>query len=235
MSEQVKKVLVVEDESAIRNLLKMILSKAGFEVLEASNAEAGWQKLMQEESVDVVLLDQMLPGMSGATLLQQMRQKASLRSIPVMMVTAKGEEQDQVSAFELGADDYVVKPFSPKALVARIQAVLRRTQPIASQTESAQLQFGDLRLDGVGHRFFVRQHEVHLGPTEFRLMHTLLKHPDRALSREQLLEMVWGHQVVVEARTVDVHIRRLRKLLHPFQAEGYIQTVRGAGYRLSQS
>ncbi len=232
MANGAKKVLVVEDESAIRNLLNLALSSAGFEVLEAPNAEAGWQKLMQE-TIDVVLLDQMLPGMSGEALLQRMRQKDETRAVPVIMVTAKGEEQDQVSAFEQGADDYVVKPFSPKALVARVQAVLRRTQPMSVQDSEAVLRFGELYLDTVGHRFKVGEDEVHVGPTEFRLMHALLKHPDRALSREQLLEMVWGDQVVVEARTVDVHIRRLRKLLQPLQAEGYIQTVRGAGYRLS--
>ena len=239
MTVQAKTILVVEDEMAIRNLLRLTLQGAGFQVLEAANAEAAWQQLQaaggeSSKSVDCVLLDWMLPGIEGVSLLKRMRQHEKLCRMPVIMLTAKGAEQDQVKGFELGADDYVVKPFSPKALVARIKALLRRVQTKDESLEvQAELAFGQLKLDVASHRFWVADKPLHLGPTEFRLMRFLLEHPDQVFTRYQLLDQVWGEGVVVEERTVDVHIRRLRRQLEPVDAAHYIQTVRGSGYRLS--
>ena len=239
MSEQETTVLVVEDEMAIRNLLRLALQSAGFQVVEVANAEAAWQTLRtssdESSTIDCMLLDWMLPGMDGLALLKRIRQHDKFRRLPVMMLTAKGAEQDQVEGFEVGADDYVVKPFSPKALVARLKALLRRTQKMAMQAPmQEELQFGDLKLDFDSHRFWVGDQELHLGPTEFRLVSFFLENPDKVFSRHQLLDQVWGESVVVEERTVDVHIRRLRKQLEPLKAADYIQTVRGTGYRLSQ-
>lgn len=239
MESQAATILVVEDEMAIRNLLRLTLQGAEFQVVEAANAEAAWQQLqdssVEASSIDCVLLDWMLPGMDGVALLKRIRQSDKFRSTPVIMLTAKGAEQDQVEGFEVGADDYVVKPFSPKALLARIKALLRRThKEVGHGVAQDMFQFGVFKLELSSHRFWVDDKALHLGPTEFRLMRFFLQHPEKVFSRHQLLDQVWGESVVVEERTVDVHIRRLRKLLEPLQAADYIQTVRGTGYRLSQ-
>lgn len=223
-------ILIVEDEAAIRDMLNFTLSAAHYKVIEAPNAESGWQLLLDHQP-DCVLLDWMLPGMSGVSLARRIRQNEQTRTTPILMLTARGEENDQVQGFEAGADDYVVKPFSPRALVARVQALLRRQSPEKSLSEM--IQMGNLKLDLSSYRFTVAGQEVKLGPTEFKLMHFFMTHPNRVYTRLQLLDQVWGEAVVVEERTVDVHIRRLRKLLEPVEAADAIQTVRGAGYRFS--
>jgi len=228
MSEQT--ILIVEDEAAIRDMLNFTLSAADFNVIEAPNAEQGWNLLMENQP-DCVLLDWMLPGVSGVSLAQRIRQNDQVADIPIIMLTAKGEENDQVKGFEAGADDYVVKPFSPRALVARVKALLRRQSPEKSSLEV--IKVGSLTLDLTSYRFLVGSQEVKLGPTEFKLIHFFMTHSNRVYTRMQLLDQVWGENVVVEERTVDVHIRRLRKLLEPVEAAQYIQTVRGAGYRFS--
>ena len=223
-------ILVVEDEAAIRDMLNFTLTAANYKVIEAPNAEQGW-KLLLEHQPDCVLLDWMLPGVSGISLAQRIRQNDQTASTPIIMLTARGEENDQVQGFESGADDYVVKPFSPRALVARVKALLRRQSPEKSSLEI--IKVGNLKLDLSSYRFTVDEQEVKLGPTEFKLVHFFMTHSNRVYTRLQLLDQVWGENVVVEERTVDVHIRRLRKLLDPVGAADYIQTVRGAGYRFS--
>ncbi|MBE0494373.1 MAG: phosphate regulon transcriptional regulator PhoB [Thiomicrospira sp.] len=225
------KILVVEDESAIRDMLNFTLNAAEFDVLEAPNAEQGWKMILEHEP-DLLVLDWMLPGVTGVSLAQRIRQNDQTRRLPIIMLTARGEESDQVAGFDAGADDYVVKPFSPRALVARIKALLRRQDPQALSADI--LKQGNLKLDLSSYRFWVDEDEVKLGPTEFRLMQFFMTHPNRVYSRTQLLDQVWGESVVVEERTVDVHIRRLRKLLEPTGSEDYIQTIRGAGYRFSE-
>lgn len=228
MSEQC--ILVVEDEAAIRDMLNFTLTAANYKVIEAPNAEQGW-KLLLEHQPDCILLDWMLPGVSGVSLAQRIRQNDQTASTPIIMLTARGEENDQVQGFEAGADDYVVKPFSPRALVARVKALLRRQSPEKNSLEI--IKAGNLKLDLSSYRFTVDEQEVKLGPTEFKLVHFFMTHSNRVYTRLQLLDQVWGENVVVEERTVDVHIRRLRKLLEPVGAADYIQTVRGAGYRFS--
>jgi two-component system phosphate regulon response regulator PhoB len=223
------RILVVEDEAAIRDMLAFTLQAAGFGVDLAANAEQAWQQLKKYKP-DLVLLDWMLPGVSGVRFAQRLRDHAETAQIPIIMLTAKGEEADQVEGFEAGVDDYVVKPFSPRALVARIQAVLRRQ---GGHCSAMQLSVGALVLDVAAHRVFCHGKAVHIGPTEFKLLKHLMQHPDRVFSRGQLLDQVWGEHVVVEERTVDVHIRRLRKALADGGCDAYIQTVRGAGYRLA--
>jgi two-component system phosphate regulon response regulator PhoB len=226
MTEQC--ILVVEDEAAIRDMLNFTLTAANYKVIEAPNAEQGW-KLLLEHQPDCVLLDWMLPGVSGVSLAQRIRQNDQTAGIPIIMLTARGEENDQVQGFDAGADDYVVKPFSPRALVARVKALLRRQSPEKNALDV--VRSGDLKLDLSSYRFTVNDQE--LGPTEFKLMHFFMTHSNRVYTRVQLLDHVWGENVVVEERTVDVHIRRLRKLLEPVGAADTIQTVRGAGYRFS--
>jgi two-component system phosphate regulon response regulator PhoB len=228
MTEQC--ILVVEDEAAIRDMLNFTLTAANYKVIEAPNAEQGW-KLLLEHQPDCVLLDWMLPGVSGVSLAQRIRQNDQTAGIPIIMLTARGEENDQVQGFDAGADDYVVKPFSPRALVARVKALLRRQSPEKNALDV--VRSGDLKLDLSSYRFTVNDQEVKLGPTEFKLMHFFMTHSNRVYTRVQLLDHVWGENVVVEERTVDVHIRRLRKLLEPVGAADTIQTVRGAGYRFS--
>ncbi|NPA71201.1 MAG: phosphate regulon transcriptional regulatory protein PhoB [Gammaproteobacteria bacterium] len=220
-------ILVVEDEAAIRDMLNFTLSSAGFEVIEAANAEQAWQ-MLNTSVPDCLLLDWMLPGVTGVSLAERIRNHARFAKMPIIMLTARGEENDQVQGFEAGADDYVVKPFSPKALVARVKALLRRNQ---SESSSEVVVQGDLTLDLASYRFTVAGEEVKLGPTEFKLMKLFMSNPNRVYSRLQLLDRVWGESVVVEDRTVDVHIRRLRKILEPVNQAEVIQTVRGAGYR----
>ncbi|MBN2605962.1 MAG: phosphate regulon transcriptional regulator PhoB [Thiotrichales bacterium] len=223
-------VLVVEDEAAIRDMLNFTLSAADFNVIEAPNAEQGWNLLL-EHKPDCIILDWMLPGTSGVSLAQRIRQHDQVGHTPILMLTAKGEENDQVKGFEAGADDYVVKPFSPRALVARCHALLRRHMPDKHSSEI--IKAGTLQLDLSSYRFTVDGEEVKLGPTEFKLMHFFMTHSNRVYTRSQLLDHVWGESIIVEERTVDVHIRRLRKILEPVGAANVIQTVRGAGYRFS--
>lgn len=224
------KILIVEDEAAIRDMLSFTLKAAEFDLIEAPNAEQGWQ-LIVDHKPDLLVLDWMLPGISGVNLTKRIRQNEQTRHLPIILLTARGEETDQVLGFDAGADDYVIKPFSPRALVARIKALLRRNDP--AQFNSDVICQGQLKMDLGSHRFWVGQDEIKLGPTEFKLMHFFLTHPDRVYTRTQLLDQVWGSSVVVEERTVDVHIRRLRRLLEPAHAQDYIQTIRGAGYRFS--
>lgn len=223
-------ILVVEDEAPIREMLQFSLSRAGFTVHEAADARSA-QDMINKTLPDLVLLDWMLPGISGVELAGKIRQAARTRDIPIIMLTARGEEESKIRGLEAGADDYITKPFSNQELVARIRAVLRRTG--GGQNEVV-LQAGDLKLDTVGHRAMVKDKPVELGPTEFRLLHFFMSHPDRVFSRSQLLDQVWGNNVYIEERTVDVHIRRLRRVLEVHGVEDYIQTVRGSGYRFSQ-
>ena len=222
-------ILLVEDEPAIQELIAANLTRAGHHVLRASDAETG-QRIVRDALPDLILLDWMLPGMSGVEFAKRLRSEERTRSIPLIMLTARGEEQDKVAGLEAGADDYVTKPFSPRELVARIKAVLRRRAP--ETTEDA-VEIGGLRLDPATHRLTADGKPVNLGPTEFRLLHFFMTHPERVHSRAQLLDQVWGDHVFVEERTVDVHIRRLRSALEPSNHDGLVQTVRGSGYRLS--
>lgn len=221
-------ILIIEDESAIRDMLSFTLETAGFQVLEAPNAEQGW-KMALDTQPDLILLDWMLPGVPGISLLSRIKADDKLHHIPVIMLTAKTDESDQVQGFESGADDYVTKPFSPRALLARIQAMLRRMDT----SEGEIVVMGRIRLDNASHRVSIDGADIHLGPKEFRLLQFFILHADRVFSRNQLLDELWGDRVVVEDRTVDVHIRRLRKALETFRCESYIQTVRGSGYRFS--
>ena len=222
-------ILLVEDEPAIQELIAANLTRAGHHVLRAGDAETG-QRIVRDALPDLILLDWMLPGMSGVEFAKRRRSEERPRSTPLTMLTARGEEQDKVAAPEAGTDDYVTKPFSPRELVARIKAVLRRRAP--ETTEDA-VEIGGLRLDPATHRLAANGNPVNLGPTEFRLLHFLMTHPERVHSRAQLLDQVWGDHVFVEERTVDVHIRRLRSALEPSNHDGLVQTVRGSGYRFS--
>jgi two-component system phosphate regulon response regulator PhoB len=222
-------VMVVEDEPAIQELVAFNLKLAGHNVIPAQTAEQA-QRLIKEALPDLILLDWMLPGMSGIDFARRLKTEGYTKDIPIIMLTARGEEQDKVRGLETGADDYVSKPFSPRELVARIKAVLRRRAP---QMTDEPVEVGGLRLDPATHRVTGDGLTVDLGPTEFRLLHFLMTHPERVHSRTQLLDQVWGNQVFVEERTVDVHIRRLRRALEPTRHDALIQTVRGAGYRLS--
>ena len=221
------RILVVEDEVAIRDMLSFVLEQHGYETIEADNYQSALTHL-QEPYPDLILLDWMFPGGSGIQLLKFLKQDEILRQIPVVMLTARGEEEDKVRGLENGADDYVTKPFSPKELMARLKTVMRRVNPTSLDDT---LEVGKLKLDPVSHRVVLGDLPLEMGPTEFKLLHFFMTHPERVYSREQLLNNVWGTNVYVEDRTVDVHIRRLRKALtdHDY----LIQTVRGAGYRFS--
>ncbi len=220
-------VLVVEDEPAIRQLLSMNLEHAGFRVTTAADASDALRQL-QDRLPGLVLIDWMLPGSSGLALARQLRREDRTRGVPIIMLTARGEEADKIAGLEAGADDYVTKPFSPRELVARIRAVLRRRAPEAGEEP---IEAGGLRLEPATRRAYARGAALELGPTEFRLLHYLMSRPERVHTRAQLLDKVWGDQVYVEERTVDVHIRRLRKALAPAGLDALIQTTRGAGYR----
>lgn len=222
-------ILVVEDELAIQELISVNLSFAGHKVLRAYDAEQA-RVLIKAELPDLILLDWMLPGASGITLARQLRSDERSSQIPIIMLTAKGSEGDKVDGLEAGADDYITKPFSPKELMARIKAVLRRRAP---QLTDDIVQIGGLHLDPRSHRATGNQVALTLGPTEFRLLHFFMTHTERVFSRTQLLDKVWGDHVFVEERTVDVHIRRLRKALEPLHLENHIETIRGAGYRFT--
>ena len=223
------KILIVEDEPAIQELLAFNVEKAGFQASCAGSAERAWQQV-RENKPDLILLDWMLPDTSGVVLAKQLRADAGTKAIPIIMLTARGEERDKVAGLESGADDYITKPFSPRELMARIRAVLRRHAPQAPDETVAA---GGLELLPGAHRVSAMGREIELGPTEFRLLHFFMTHAERVYSRTQLLDQVWGTQTFVEERTVDVHIRRLRAVLEPAGMDNLIQTVRGSGYRFS--
>lgn len=224
-------ILVVEDEDAIREMLIMVLEQAGLQVSAAASAEEALSALA-ENRVDLLVLDWMLPGMSGVELARRLKRESSYKELPIILLTARGEEEDKIRGLEIGADDYITKPFSPKELVARIKAVMRRSGKLS---ETGQLSLGDLTLDAEQHRLSIAGKVVDVSPTEFRLMQFFMTNPDKVYSRTHLLDQVWGRSVYIEERTVDVHIRRLRKLLAEFDREDLIQTVRGFGYRLSMA
>ena len=223
------KILIVEDEPAIQELLAFNVMQAGFQALRAEDADSAWQQI-RSNVPDLILLDWMLPNTSGVILAKQFRADARSKDIPIIMLTARGDERDKILGLESGADDYITKPFSPRELMARIRAVLRRHIPaMLDETVAA----GGLELSPAAHRVTAKGSSVELGPTEFRLLHFFMTHAERVYSRTQLLDQVWGTQVFVEERTVDVHIRRLRAALEPAGMDGLIQTVRGSGYRFS--
>ena len=222
-------ILVVEDEPGIQEVLKFNLGQHGHDVIVAPDAEEALS-LLRGALPDLILLDWMLPGMSGIDLARRLRGDGRLKAIPIIMLTARSEERDKIQGLDIGADDYITKPFSPRELMARIKAVLRRRAP--QMTEDA-VETGGLKLDPISHRVFGNQKPLDLGPTEFRLLPFLMTPPERVYSRAQLLDQVWGDHVFVEERTVDVHIRRLRSALEATAHDRLIQTVRGAGYRFS--
>lgn len=227
MSE--KTILVVDDESAIRDMLRVALEMADYRVIEATNAQDA-HALVIDAKPDLILLDWMMPGVSGIDLARRLKRDDVSADIPVIMLTAKGEEDNKIQGLESGADDYITKPFSPRELVARLKAVLRRAAP---GTEGKPIQVNGLCLDPSSHRVSINDTPVDMGPTEYRLLEFFLTHQERAYSRSQLLDQVWGGNVYVEERTVDVHIRRLRKALSIDEHDNFVQTVRGTGYRFS--
>jgi two-component system phosphate regulon response regulator PhoB len=230
-----KNILIVDDEPAIRDMVAFALRKGDFEPVHAGDAREA-QAAIADRVPDLILLDWMLPGTSGLELARRWRKEQLTREIPIIMLTARGEENDRVGGLEAGVDDYVVKPFSARELLARIRAVLRRSR---EDDEDGNVSAGALRIDGAAHRVFARiggeEQPVAIGPTEYRLLHFFMTHPERVYTRSQLLDHVWGGSVYVEERTVDVHIRRLRKTLEPHGVENMVQTVRGSGYRFSAS
>ena len=221
-------VLVMEDEDALATLLSYNLEKEGYRVVVASDGEEGMLQI-EERLPDLVLLDWMLPKLSGIEVCRRIRGKSETRNMPIIMLTARGEESDRIRGLDTGADDYLTKPFSMSELIARIRAVLRRIRPGLADDR---LNHGDIVIDRVAHRVRRTGNEIHLGPTEFRLLDHLMQHPGRVFSREQLLDAVWGSDVYVEARTVDVHVGRLRKALNVEGTVNPIRTVRSAGYSL---
>ncbi len=223
-----QKILIVEDELPIREMIAFQLSRAGFDTLEAGDARTARQ-LITDERPDLALIDWMLPDVSGLELTRMLKRDKELDDLAIIMLTARASESDKIAGLDGGADDYITKPFSARELVARIQAVLRRGGSAADEVIVA----GVLKVDLAGHRVVAENKDIKLGPTEYRLLKFLLTHADRVYSRTQLLDRVWGANVYVEERTVDVHVRRLRKALSSAQADNYIQTVRGAGYRFS--
>ena len=222
-------VLIVEDEPAIREMVRFALERAGFACREAADSERALVAIADRRP-DLALIDWMLPGMNGIDLARRLKREDATKELPVIMLTARGEEDDRIRGLEVGADDYITKPFSPRELVARIKAVMRRYQP---HSGDAPISVGDLRLDTTSHRVTAGEQVLDMGPTEFRLLLFFMTHAERVYSRTQVLDQVWGSNVYVEERTVDVHIRRLRKALEGQRHDRYIQTVRGAGYRFS--
>ncbi|ASG65106.1 phosphate regulon transcriptional regulatory protein PhoB [Idiomarina piscisalsi] len=224
-----RRILIVEDEAPIREMLSFVMEQHGYQAVEAHDFDAAVGKIA-EPYPDMVLLDWMLPGGSGIQLAKKIKGDDFTRNIPIIMLTARGEEEDKIKGLEVGADDYITKPFSPKELMARMRAVFRRVAPTVLDEP---LEVDGLKLDPVSHRISVADNSVDMGPTEFKLLHFFMTHPERVYSREQLLDHVWGTNVYVEDRTVDVHIRRLRKALADHGYDRLIQTVRGVGYRFS--
>ncbi|MDH3325105.1 MAG: phosphate regulon transcriptional regulator PhoB [Gammaproteobacteria bacterium] len=226
----VQKVLLVEDEFAIRQMLLFVLQDAGFEVIQAENTQEA-MVCISENSIDLLILDWMLPGISGVELCSRLKKEAEYKHIPIIMLTAKAEEDDKIQGLNAGADDYLTKPFSPRELIARINAVLRRVS--SNKVTEEVLEYDGLVLNEKSHRVSSNQKPVNVGPIEFKLLHFFMSHPERVFSRTQLLDNVWGNDVYVEERTVDVHIRRLRKALEADGHDHMVQTVRGSGYRFS--
>ena len=224
-----KTILIVDDEAPIRDMLRLALEMADYRCLEADNAQDA-HALIVDNKPDLILLDWMMPGTSGIDLARRLKKDELTADIPIIMLTAKGEEDNKIQGLEVGADDYITKPFSPRELTARLKAVLRRTEG-ASNSEPTCV--GNLVLDPISHRVTISGEPVAMGPTEYRLLEFFMSHPERVYSRGQLLDHVWGGNVYVEERTVDVHIRRLRKALQVEGHDQYVQTVRGAGYRFS--
>ncbi|MCE2027902.1 phosphate regulon transcriptional regulator PhoB [Sessilibacter corallicola] len=224
-----KTILIVDDESSIRDMLRVALEMADYKCLEAMDAQTA-HTLIVDEKPDLVLLDWMLPGTSGIELARRLKRDDVTAQIPIIMLTAKGEEDNKVQGLEIGADDYITKPFSPRELVARLKAVLRRTD---NTSTNGPIAVEGLILDPVSHRVTINDKPVDMGPTEYRLLEFFLTHQERVYTRGQLLDHVWGGNVYVEERTVDVHIRRLRKALSTDDHDRFIQTVRGTGYRFS--
>ncbi|MDE2088557.1 MAG: phosphate regulon transcriptional regulator PhoB [Gammaproteobacteria bacterium] len=225
-----KTILIVEDEPSIRTMVGFALSRAGYQISEAANAMQA-QSMLEERLPDLILLDWMLPGISGIDFARRLKKDEHTQKVPIIMLTARVEEDDKIRGLEVGADDYVIKPFSPRELEARIKAVMRRAAP---QDDGAAVVIDDLRLDPDSHRVTARGEPLSMGPTEFRLLQFFMTNPERVFSRSQLLDRVWGDHAEVEERTVDVHIRRLRKALTPYRYDQLIQTVRGVGYRFSR-
>ncbi|AHG73563.1 phosphate regulon transcriptional regulator PhoB [Mannheimia bovis] len=223
-----RSILVVEDERGIREMISLFLMQHQYNVIEAEDYQSAVKKLA--EKPQLVLLDWMLPGRSGVQLIEYMKKNEETAQIPVIMLTARSAEEDCITCLNAGADDYVIKPFSPKVLLARIEAVWRR---IYEQTTQI-IQIGDLTLDENAQRVSYLSEQVHLSHTEFKLLHFFMTHPEKVYSREQLLNRIWGDDLEVEDRTVDSYIRRLRRSLEPYQCDSYVQTVRGSGYRFSQ-
>ena len=221
-------VLLVEDEVDIRDMLAFALERAGFDVTSAETAEQALEAV-EARVPHIVVIDWMLPGMNGVALARRLRGDMHTAELPLLMLTARGEESDKLKSFDAGIDDYVTKPFSPRELIARIKALLRRS----GNPEDGVLAIGRLKLDTRAHRVAVGEQAVHVGPTEYRLLELFMRHPNRAFNRSQLLDRVWGRNVYVEERTVDVHVLRLRKALTPHGMEKAVETVRGVGYRLS--
>ena len=223
-------ILLVEDDTAVREVLRGPLQKAGLHVIEAGDVRQAKEAIVQQVP-DLILLDWMLPDVSGVEWARTLKSAPHTRGIPIIMLTARGEEEDRIKGLEVGADDYVTKPFSPRELIARIRAVLRRTAPTSSDEP---VEIDGLRLDPVSHRVSADGKTLEMGPTEYRLLHFFMTHQDRVFSRGQLLDNVWGTNVYVEERTVDVHIRRLRMALATTGHDSLVQTIRGAGYRFSR-
>lgn len=223
------KVLIVDDEAAIRQMISLAVTQAGYDCLEAADATEAQTRIVND-APDVVLLDWMLPGVSGIEYARRLRREKLTQHLPIIMLTARTEEEDKVRGLDSGADDYITKPFSTRELLARINAIMRRHAPLTTETA---VEVQGLALDPATHRVSANGKSLFLGPTEFRLLHFFMTFPERVHSRERLLNGVWGDNVYVEERTVDVHIRRLRKVLSPSAHDRLIQTVRGAGYRFS--
>ncbi len=224
-------ILVVDDERAIREMIVMALEKEGFSCVEASDSHKA-EAILNDTMPDLALVDWMMPGLSGVNFIRKLRKNEATRNLPIIMITAKTEEDDLVQGLESGADDYITKPFSPRALIARINALLRRSNTESMSHEK--LEINGLLLDSTAHRVQYHGQAIDMGPTEFRLLQFFMQHPDRVFSRAQVLDQVWGDNVYVEERTVDVHIRRLRKALELSGHDNLIQTVRSAGYRFSE-
>lgn len=222
------RILIVDDESAIRTMLAFNLRRAGFEVTQAADGNAAREQIANERP-DLILMDWMLPDVSGLELTRSLKRDDAFRELPIIMLTARTQEQDKIQGLDGGADDYVTKPFSPRELISRVNAILRRFGGAASEAIVA----GELQIDAGSHRVLAGEREIKLGPTEYRLLKFLMTHGERVYSRGQLLDRVWGANVYLEERTVDVHIRRLRKALTDSGCDAFIQTVRGVGYRFS--
>ncbi len=224
-------VLVVEDETALATLLRYNLEREGYRVVEARDGEEALV-VADEENPDLIILDWMLPQISGIEICRRMRGRGRLRTVPIVMLTARGEEPDRIRGLDTGADDYITKPFSMSELLARLRAVMRRAHPALSEDILA---IGEITIDRSNHRVKRSERDIHLGPTEYRLLDQLMRHPGRVFSREQLLDSVWGSDVYVEARTVDVHVGRLRKALNDPGEKDPIRTVRSAGYSFDET